>query len=221
MSQSFSSPLLMTTLVCDDIRQEVKGRTTNRLRVLFEFTRLRRWCLGNHGVTLVVWEGHLLCCSLTSAQAVPLKCSKCMINGHRVQVRVCGVEESQRRKHGEMGGGKWSGNSVWRENTALCHSFTTQVMTKWPCVMIGPYGLFCLAASSREVMIDSEKQEVKWFDALSARLCREHKLSVNLLLHRLELLSELLRHTSPISNSHSHQHHSSPRDASCATSIQN
>lgn len=60
--------------------------------------------MGSHGVTGVVWEGHLLSCSLTSAPAVPLKSSKCVINGHRLQVRVCGVEQSQRRKHEERGG---------------------------------------------------------------------------------------------------------------------
>ena len=48
---------------------------------------------------------------------------------------------------------KRCGNSVWRKNTTLCHSFTAQVTTERPTVMIGPCGLFCLAAHSSEVMI--------------------------------------------------------------------
>ena len=43
----------------------------------------------------------------------------------------------------------------------LCRSFTAQVVTKRLSVMIGPCGVFCLAASSSEVMIAPEKEEVK------------------------------------------------------------
>lgn len=75
-------PLLMQPpFVCDDIRQEVKGRTTNRPWVFLDMTRVGKWRLGNHRVTVVVWEGHLLSCSLTSVPATPLKC---MINGYKL-----------------------------------------------------------------------------------------------------------------------------------------
>lgn len=43
-----------------------------------------------------------------------------------------------------------------------CLSFTMQVVTKRPCVLIGPYGLFCLAASRSKVTIVFETEEVKW-----------------------------------------------------------
>lgn len=106
--------------------------------------------------------------------------SRCVINGQRLRIsrRVCGVEESQRRKQKK----REKLGSLWRKNTILCHSFTAQVMTKWLSVMIGPNGLFCLAASSSEVMIASETEEVKWCDGLSVILYGEHKPSVNLLL---------------------------------------
>lgn len=63
----------MTRLVCgDDIRQEVRGRTTSRLCQSPAVNLLgyggRR--LGDDGVTRVVREGHLLSCLLTSALAV-------------------------------------------------------------------------------------------------------------------------------------------------------
>lgn len=91
----------------------------------------------------IVREGHLLSCSLTSALAVPLKILWLMV---RALISAGGsvVLRSSRGGNEEKRGG----NSVWRRNTTLCRSFTAQVMTKQPSVMIGPCGLFCLAASS-------------------------------------------------------------------------
>ena len=155
--------LLVTPLVfSDDIRQEVRRRTTNRLCQSTAVNLLGYGAVvwGVDGVTGVVREGHLVSCLLTSAPAVPLVRSNCMINGHSLQIsrRVCGAEESQRRKH--RNGKKRGGNCVWRKNTTLCHSFTARVMTKWLSVVIRPYGLCCLAASSGKVMIASETEEV-------------------------------------------------------------
>lgn len=193
-------PLLMTPLVRDDIRQEVKERTTNRLWVLLWIYWGKEMAfggiMGSWG-----WCGWVTC---SPACSPPLRLRR--LSAPSVWLMVTGnksgsvVLRSHRGGNTEKGE-KWGGNSVWRENTALCQSFTAQVMTKWPCVMIGPYGLFCLAASSSEVMMASETEEVKWCDALSARLCREHELSVNLLLHSFKLYSELLWDTSQALNS--------------------
>lgn len=50
----------------------------------------------------------------------------------------------------------------WEEKSQTVSFFTAKVMTKLLCVMIGPSMLFCLAACSSKVMIDSE--EVKHCD---------------------------------------------------------
>lgn len=101
----------MTPHVCgDDMRQEVKRKddkqTMSESRC--EFIGVRRWCLGDdggHG-----WWGmrcgRVTCspaCSPPPAPAALLKRSNGVINGQRLQIsrRVCGVEKSQRRKHGK------------------------------------------------------------------------------------------------------------------------
>lgn len=55
--------------------------------------------------------------------------------------------------------------------TTLCQSFNARVVTKRLSVVIRPYGLFCLAACSCEVMIASETEEVNRCDVLSVNLC--------------------------------------------------
>lgn len=92
--------------------------------------------------------------------------SDCVINGQSPQIsrRVCGVEESQRLKHGR-GGGDREKNEVrcllgGRKIQPLSLFLLRRSRPKGS-VMIGPSGLFCLATCSGEAMIASEAEEVK------------------------------------------------------------
>ncbi len=113
--------------------------------------------------------------------------SGCVINGQSLQIsqRVCSVEKSQRRKHVKLRKTRW--DFCWeekynpmslfyctgRDQMALCYD--------WALLVI-------LSSCSQRRSDDSFRDrgsEMMW---LSARLYREHKLSVNLSLRPQLLL---------------------------------
>lgn len=122
-----------------------------------EFIGVGDWCLGDDGVRRVVREGRLLSCLFTSAPAVWLM-ARAARSAEGLQcwgVAGAGRWKKEKNEVGFVFGGK----------TQPCAAvLTAQVVTNQLPVMIGPCGLFCLAAYSNEVMIVFETEEVKWCD---------------------------------------------------------
>ncbi len=161
-------------------RKWEEGRQTDSVKVLLwiywgAVLVFRGWwgCEGGEGGSPALLLAHLR--------------SGCVINGQSLQIsqRVCSVEKSQRRKHVKLRKTRW--DFCWeekynpvslfyctgRDQMALCYD--------WALLVI-------LSSCSQRRSDDSfwdRGSEMMW---LSARLYREHKLSVNLSLRPQLLL---------------------------------
>lgn len=165
----------MTLVVgAGDIRKWEKGWQTVLLRIYWATVL-------DDGVTRVVREGHLLSCLLTSAPTARLMVRASKSAGGSAVLR-------SRRGWNTEKGRKTRCDVFWEEKIQPRVAVLLRRSRPNGSVMIGPSGLFCLAACSGEVLIASETEEVKRCDCQQD--CTENTSQV--LICHSELKPELL-----------------------------